>query len=181
MCLLMFNKVQSSFTSSSPSIVPSLSENWEEWQTRSVWHSEHRGHTKQRHMGIYHLKTREAYQLAQKEGVWKNNGGKKKDWISGHVGHEKRRWRYRGREKDRARGVEAEHCNDPFLTAEWAFLPCTHTHTPMHILPCNFSLLTTENVNKQFAHPGCKTNCLGWFVLPVGHTHIDTHTLTLWD
>lgn len=46
--------------------------------------------------------------------------------------HERKGMERQETEKDKKRGVGAEPCNDPFLTAEWAFLRSTHTHTHAH-------------------------------------------------
>lgn len=94
------------------------SELWEEWQIRSMWHLKTEDILNVGHVGIYHLKTQEEYQLAR-------SGGGVRD-ISF-----KRMWRYGAWNKKMERQRRGGWELGPALIA-FEMLnghSCLHTHT----------------------------------------------------
>lgn len=110
---------------------------WEEWQMRSVWHSltEDTGSS-----GTWEYTTFK-HRLHSKKQGGKVHGGNNEGCSFFFVfllkNYRKLGWR-----------------EERLLYICWmGVFVCTHTHTHASLF-CDFSLLTTENVNKQFAHPG---------------------------
>ena len=112
----------------------------------------------------------------------------KTDRSSGNARREIQRRGDRGSEKGTGRveseGWELSPAMIPFFKMlNGHFRPAhTHTHTHTHwctSYPATF-LLTTENVNKQFAHPGLQkqTSLVGSCCQLATRTHRHTHTQT---
>lgn len=78
---------------------------------------------------------------------------------------------------EKARGGCSALHRSPFYCWMGISVLEAHTNTQMRILPCDFSLLTTEKVNKQFTHPWLQNKPVWSFLWPVGHTNAQSEEL----